>query len=235
MSGTNKAVRLYYYYSCMNHRKHACSLKNQRKGLVEKIVAHTLDDLICDPAIRLLIAEKCYAYHLSQNDDSGAYEASIKAQLKDVEGKLANIMKAIEAGIINNTTAERMNVLESKKSMLNDALITEQNRKKCSLTLSDIIKFLNGIIGDVSDPDIRCKLLDFFVDKIYVYPDKLVMTFYYSDDRRELPFEETERLFDNQQSILSMLNGQYDPDNVPIDMLSSLIGSDEEENPDFFP
>lgn len=235
ISGTSKAGRLYYYYSCMNHRKHACSLKNQRKGLVEKIVAHTLDDLTHDPTIRLLIAEKCYAYHLSQNDDSGAYEASIRAQMKDVEGKLANIMKAIEAGIINNTTAERMNVLENQKSMLNDALIAEQNRKKCSLTLSDIIKFLNNIIGDVSTPDARSKLLDIFVDKIYIYPDKLMITFFYSDDRRELPFVETERLIDNQQSILSMLNGQYDPDNVPIDMLSSLIGSDEEENPDFFP
>ena len=80
VSGTSKTGSLYYYYSCMNHRKHACTLKNQRKGLVEKIVTYTLDDLTRDPALRLIIAEKCYAYHLSQNDDKGAYEASIKAQ-----------------------------------------------------------------------------------------------------------------------------------------------------------
>ena len=67
-----------------------------------------MDDLVIDPTLRILIAQKCYAYYQAQNDDNGAYEASIKNQLQDVEGKLANIMKALEAGIFNNTTAERM-------------------------------------------------------------------------------------------------------------------------------
>lgn len=124
-------------------------------------------------------------------------------------------------------------MLENQKSMLNDALIAEQNRKKCSLTLSDIIKFLNNIIGDVSTPDARSKLLDIFVDKIYIYPDKLMMTFFYSDDRRELPFAEMERLINNQQSISAMLDGRYDPDNVSLDKINDLIGYGEEP-PDFF-
>lgn len=65
--------------------------------------------------------------------------------MKDVEGKLNNLVKAIEAGIFNDTTAERMNVLENQKSMLNDALLAEQNRKKCNLTLDTIVKFLNTL------------------------------------------------------------------------------------------
>ena len=234
VSGTSKRGGLYYYYSCKNHRKHVCKLKNQRKGLIEKIVLYTLDDLINDPALRIVIAERCYAYHKAQNNDGGAYEASIKNQLKDVEGKLANIVKALEAGIFNNTTAERMNVLENQKSMLNDALLAEQNRKKCDLTLKDVVKFLNSMVGEVNDPDTRRRLLEFFIDKIYVYPDKLALTFHFSDERRELPFEETERLIDNQQKILSLMNGQSNPENVPAGMFESLIGN-EEENPDFFP
>lgn len=235
ISGTSKKGRLYYYYSCQNHRKHTCALKNQRKELLEKIVLYTLDDLMNDSTLRMLIAEKCYAYHQAQNDDSGAYEASIKAQLKEVEGKLANILKAIEAGIINNTTAERMNELESQKSMLTDALLAEQNRRKCNLQLSDIIRFLDGFIGNIDDPDTRRRLLDVFVDKIYVYPEKLALTLHYSDDRRELPFEETARIIDNRQDILSMLNGQRGPADMTRDMMDSLIADDTEENPDFFP
>ena len=234
VSGTSKRGGLYYYYSCKNHRKHVCELKNQRKGLMEKIVLHTLDDLINNPSLRIVIAERCYAYHQAQNNDGGAYEASIKNQLKDVEGKLANIVKALEAGIFNNTTAERMNVLENQKSMLNDALLAEQNRKKCDLTLKDVVKFLNSMVGDVNDPDTRRKLLEFFIDKIYVYPDKMAMTFRFSDERRELPFEETEQLIGGQQKILSLMNGPSNPENVPAGVFESLIGS-EEENPDFFP
>lgn len=232
VSGTSKTGTLYYYYSCLNYRKHTCALKYQRKSLLEKIVLYTLDDLVIDPTLRILIAQKCYAYYQAQNDDNGAYEASIKNQLQDVEGKLANIMKALEAGIFNNTTAERMNVLENQKSMLNDALLAEQNRKKYDLTLNNIVKFLSGLIGDINNPDTRRRLLEFFIDKIYVYPDKMVLTFYYTDERRELPFEETIQLIDNRQRIIDVMNSPVVPAcalEMPFD------GDGGEENPDFFP
>lgn len=236
VSGTSRSGNLYYYYSCINYRKHTCTLKYQRKELMEKIVLYILDDLINDPALRIMIAEKCYAYHQAQNDDNGAYEASIRAQLKDVEGKLNNLVKAIEAGIFNSTTAERMNVLENQKSMLNDALLAEQNRKKCDLTLNTIVKFLSSLVGDINNPDTRHRLLDFFVDKIYVYPDKMVLTFYYTDDRRELPFEETIRLIDNRKKIVDMMNSPRPEGVVPSCALEMPLNDDDgEENPDFFP
>lgn len=236
VSGTSRSGSLYYYYSCINYRKHTCTLKYQRKELMEKIVLYILDDLINDPALRIMIAEKCYAYHQAQNDDNGAYEASIRAQLKDVEGKLNNLVKAIEAGIFNSTTAERMNVLENQKSMLNDALLAEQNRKKCDLTLNTIVKFLSSLVGDINNPDTRRRLLEFFIDKIYVYPDKMVLTFYYTDDRRELPFEETVRLIDNRKKILDMMNSPRPEGVVPSCALEMPLNDDDgEENPDFFP
>ena len=236
VSGTSRSGNLYYYYSCINYRKHTCTLKYQRKELMEKIVLYILDDLINDPALRIIIAEKCYAYHQAQNDDNGAYEASIRAQLKDVEGKLNNLVKAIEAGIFNSTTAERMNVLENQKSMLNDALLAEQNRKKCDLTLNTIVKFLSSLVGDINNPDTRHRLLDFLVDKIYVYPDKMVLTFYYTDDRRELPFEETIRLIDNRKKILDMMNSPRPEGVVPSFALEMPLNDDDgEENLDFFP
>ena len=60
------------------------------------------------------------------------------------------------------------------------------------------------------------------------------MTFHFSDERRELPFEETEQLIDNQQKILSLMNGQSNPEKVPTGMFESLIGNGEEKS-DFFP
>ena len=237
VSGTSRRGGLYYYYSCKNHRKHACNLKNQRKDLIEMIVLYVMDDLYRDPALRILIADKCYAYHQSQNDDNGAYEASIESKLKEVESKLANLLKALEAGIFNDTTAERMKVLENEKSMLTDALLAEQNRKKYDLKYDDILKFLDSFVGDLNNPDTRRTLLNGLIDKIYVYPDKLAITSFYSDDRRELPFEETVELIKNQQSILDLLNrSQYDltETEASATMLDSLLGN-MEENPGFFP
>ena len=170
VSGTSHTGATHYYYSCKSHRKHACKLKNQRKELMEAIVLYLLDDLLHDPALRIMIADACYAYHMAQNDDNGAYEASIESKLKEVEGKLANLLKALEAGIFNDTTAERMKELENEKSMLHDALLAERNRKKFALKHSDILRFLNGFIGDLNKPDTRRSLLDGLIENIYVYP-----------------------------------------------------------------
>ena len=240
ISGTNRKGKLYYYYSCINHAKHTCTLKNQRKELMEQIVLYVLYDLLHDPAYRIIISEACYEYHKRQNDDNGSYEASLKARLKEVEGKLSNIIKAIEKGIFGDTMAEQMNVLESQKSMLNDALLAEQNRRKFDLKQSDILRYLDSFVGDLNDPDTRQRLLDGLIDKIYVYPDRLVITFHYSDDRRELPFEEMRELIENSRTIESML-GEYreTPKEATAKMRESLLGesdkSGKEESPDFFP
>ena len=241
VSGTGKKGGLYYYYSCQNHRKHACNLKNQRKDLIEKIVRYTLNDMIFDPVLRICIAERCYAYYKAQNDDGGAYEESIKAQLKDVEAKLRNIMSAIEAGIFNDTTAERMNVLENQKSMLSDALLAEQNRKKYDLKPETVLRFLEAYVGDINNPQTCQKLLDFLVDKIYAFPDKLVMTFYFSDDKRELSFDDMKKLFSNQQRISEILQDRSSIQKTPLSekMLASLIDdepvkAEETDDTDFF-
>ena len=232
VSGTSKTGNRYYYYSCQNSRKRACELKNQRKDLLETIVMYLLDDLLHDPALRMLIAEACYEYHVSLNTDSDAFEESIKAKLKDVENKLANLLKALESGIFNSTTAERMNVLENEKSMLNDALIAEQNRKKYDLKLNDILRFLDGFIGDINNSDTRSSLLNGLIDKIYVYPDKLAISSFYSEDRRELPFEETKQIIENQRTIMSMM-GDYVPAEASTKTRES-SREDSEANSDFF-
>ncbi|MGN0106401.1 MAG: hypothetical protein ACI4A5_01735 [Hominilimicola sp.] len=52
-------------------------------------------------------------------------------------------MKVIEAGVINSTAAERMNVLENEKNMLNDAIIEEQKSVSFNIVSSpEIFKWI---------------------------------------------------------------------------------------------
>ena len=121
--------------------------------------------------------------------------------------------------------------------MLSDALLAEQNRKKYALKQEDILRYLDSFVGDINNPDTRRHLLDSFIDKIYVFPDKLVITFHYTDDRRELPFEEMKRLIENSRTIESML-GDYQgtPTEAAAKMRESLLNGleENEEDPDFF-
>lgn len=171
-------------------------MKNTRKDFLEKIVVHILNELLADAANRLILAEIISAYRNFEHEDKKSYEMSLKAKLKEVEAKLANIMKAIEAGVVNSTTAERMNVLENEKNMLNDAILAEQVENEYEMTSHHVRRYLDGFIGDAGNPEIRDKLLQILIYKIYVYPDKLVIVCFFSGDKRELKFEEMEQLFE---------------------------------------
>ena len=43
--------------------------------------------------------------------------------------------------------------------------------------------------ADFDDEDTRNQVLEYFVDKIYVYNDRLVITWYYSDDKKSIDLD----------------------------------------------
>ncbi len=204
ISGTGKSERLFYYYSYKNHRRHKCSLKNQRKSLVEMMVSYILDDLIMNEAFRIMVAKKCFEYYREQYDDNGAFEKTIEAQIKEVNNKLANIMKAIEMGVVSATTQARMQEFELQRNLLTDELLAEQQRKKYDLELKDIVRWLEQLF---KNGDNREKLLELLVDKIYVDSDKLTVVLHYTGDSRELPYKETMELIESRKRINEELDG----------------------------
>lgn len=234
LSGTSKQGRLHYYYACGNHRKHKCEMKNIRKDKLENVVLFILSELIRDSALRILIAERCYKYYIEQNSDGGAYLESIKVRIADVDKKLNNFLKAIEAGIFNDTTAQRMKELELEKQLLIDEKNAEECRKKYEIKLEDIVKYLDSLIDNMNETTTKHKLLEILVNKIYIYGDKVVVSFHYTEDNREISFDEFEIFIANREKIETMMNEhELKMDSAKAKMLASLI-DDDGEGFDFF-
>ena len=127
ISGTSKTGNVYYYYTCLKHKKKVCKMGNQPKEKIETIVRHTLDRMLEDSTLRLFIAKMCFDYYEdSKGDDKGAYLQSLKNKLKSVEGELKNFAKAIGAGIFNETTQQAMSELENQKHLLKDQIEAEE-------------------------------------------------------------------------------------------------------------
>lgn len=228
ISGTSKQGKLHYYYTCRGHVHHKCSKKNIRKDVLEDIVSYELENIIREPAMRLLIAHRCYEYYKSQTADNSGYEKVLENNIADIDKKLKNIMAAIENGIFNDTTAERMKNLESQKACLKDELEAIRLRKEHEITESDILRFLESKIGDA---DSKRMLLDSLIEKIYVYDDKIVINLYFSDDKRELNIDEMNELIKNKKFIMDSVDkahyeAKYD------DSFWSLV--DTEKKPDSF-
>ena len=233
MSGTssNKG-QVYYYYACNNHRKHACSMKNIRKNDVERVVAHVLNECINDPVLRGTIADRVYDYYMREFGSDDGLEQSLIESIKDVDKKLKNILKAIESGIFNETTQERMQELEANKRLLNDELAVERNRQKYALKKEHVIRYLECFIGNLEEPSLRDKVLAYLIENVYIYKDKIIVNFYYSDDNREISLEEFNKYLDNLNDIMEKINGaeSFRERQIKLkDMWESIVARDEDE------
>lgn len=207
ISGTGKGGAKHHYYSCKSHRQHQCNARNKPKDVIESAVTYILDQIVRDPTYRIDIASKCYALYKQQHDDGGVYADAIRAKIKDTEAKISNIMRAIEAGVLTETTGERLKALEAEKARLTDALQAEELRRSIQLTESDILRYLDSMGGDVHNPDDRARILDEYVDRVIVTDDEVAVIMQYTSDRRVVSIADTLRTLAQQREILGMLDG----------------------------
>ena len=101
------------------------------------------------------------------------------------------MLRAIEAGIFNASTKERLDELEEQKSELKSALAAAKLKENLGLKKEHILFFLNQFGNmDYSDIDCQKRLIKTFVNSVFVYDDKVVLTFNYSGDTRTMTLKE---------------------------------------------
>ena len=190
VSGTSHTGMRHHYYYCTSQRKKLCTKKPVRQSWIEALVMKHVFALLQDEELIEFIAENTYQYYLEQNTDS-AYTDSLRAALADVENSLRNLLRALEAGIFTASTKERMEELEAQKAELSEALEAAKLRTDLGLKKEQILYFLHGFADmDIHDAACRKQLIKTFVNSVFVYDDKVVLTFNYSGDNRTITLHE---------------------------------------------
>ena len=100
-------------------------------------------------------------------------------------------MKAIEDGLYTRTTKERLEALESQKDELT-VKIADEKLKKPSFN-EDFIRFwlMKFRKFDISQKKQRKTLIEIFVNAIFLYDDRMLITFNYKDGTQTVRFEDT--------------------------------------------
>ncbi len=188
--GTSKTGVRYHYYMCTQQKKKQCTKKAVRQAWIENLVLEYVIKLVQDDALLDYIAENTYQYYLAQNTDT-SYTKSLQKALAETEKAIANLLRAIEAGIFNESTKDRMNELEEQKAELKTALVAAKLKEDLGLKKEHIEFFLHQF-ADMDYSDIACqkRLIKTFVNSVFVYDDKVVLTFNYSGDRRTITLKE---------------------------------------------
>ena len=111
--------------------------------------------------------------------------------MDETERAIANLLRAIEAGIFNESTKDRMNELQEQKSELKLALAAAKLKEDMGLKKEHILFFLHQFTNmDYSDIDCQRRLIKTFLNSVFVYDDKVVLTFNYSGDERIMTLHE---------------------------------------------
>lgn len=171
VSGTSKTGAKHYYYACQGKRQGTCDKKNVIKERIEGAVIDAVRAMIMDEeSIDWIVAG--YQKFIEAAREESAVTAMEK-ELDDVNKALANLLKAIEAGILTDTTKDRMVELEGQRKDLELSIRIE---KEALTELSaDEVRFIIEDYRDknLDDPEYQKDLIRLFIQAIYLYDDHL--------------------------------------------------------------
>ena len=186
-SGTSRTGEVHRYYKCATAKKHkGCKKKTVRKQWLEDLGVNQTMQLVRDDAAMESIIAKVMELQNKENTNIPLYEK----QLRDAESGIQNMLNAIQAGILTSSTKERLEQLEETKREL-EARIAEEKLAKPKVT-EEFIRFwlLRFRKLDMSLKDQRQALVDTFINAIYLYDDKVLITFNYKEGTQTITFEE---------------------------------------------
>jgi len=174
-AGTSKTGAVMRYYKCSGKRKDkSCPQSPIRKEVLEKLVTDTITQTM-SPDMIDYIADRIMDVHKKKVNDQSVLNILMKEH-EDVERSINNILNAIENGISTNSTKQRLEDLEEKKSDLTNKIALEKNKEQFEITKNDIIKYVKKAIQ--KDPRQMVRLL---IKEIILYNERIEIYMNYTD------------------------------------------------------
>ena len=184
-SGTSRSGDVHRYYKCATVKKRkSCQKKTVRKQWLEDLVIAKTKALIMDDTVIDSLVSSVMELQNKENIRLPLYEK----QLRETETGIQNMLNAIQAGILTSSTKERLETLETQKKEL-EAKIAEERLAKPKLS-EDFVRFWLTRFRklDLSQKEQRQALIDTFINAIYLYDDKMLITFNYKEGTETVSF-----------------------------------------------
>ena len=188
-SGKRRDISVYRYYKCSGvKRRLGCDKKTVRKDWIENLVVEEIKSIVHNDEAIEYIANRV----MEIQGKTHTILPYLREQLAEVEKGIENLVNAIQMGIFNEATKKRMDALETRKTELNIQIAKEELAKP-TLTKDQIVCWLEHFrTFDVSKLEHRRRFIDTFINRIFLYDDKMVITFNYNKGTKTITFAELE-------------------------------------------
>ena len=192
-SGYSATGAKYSYYSCMGHRKKkSCDKRPVRQDWIEKRVLDAVRNLLADEELLDFIADKTYDYYVAANGNDDQ-RSVLKKELDNVNTMIDRLIGAIEAGVFNDRMKDRMDDLNAQKAQITASLSELELSSGFKLTRDHIAFFLRKFRdADLDDRTAQKRLIQTFVNAVFVYDDKIKLVFNYTADNSTVTLDTVE-------------------------------------------
>ena len=201
-SGKSHTGAMHYYYKCSGAKRlKDCDKKAVRKDWIERVVVRlTMQRVMDEEKINRLIDAI-----LVMQEQEDTTTPALRSQLAETESSIGNILKAIEQGIFTPSTKQRLDELEARKEEILVNIQTAELQKP-KLTREQMTAWFEQFRhGDPANREFQKRLIDTFVNAVYVFDDKLVLTYNYQHGTQTISLDE----------IASALSSDFDGDTPP--------------------
>ena len=186
-SGTSRTGTVHHYYKCVSaKRKKGCKKKAVKKDYIEQLIIVETRQMIMQDEVIERLADAVMDLQKRENTSLPL----LQQQLAEAEKGIENILNAIQQGVLTTSTKQRLEALEKQKEDLEISIAQEQIQRPL-LTREKIIfgisKFRDG---DIDDPKYRQNLIDIFVNSVYIYNDRLILTCNYQDGAKTVTLDD---------------------------------------------
>ena len=188
-SGTSHTAKIYRYYKCTNTKQRkTCDKKAVQKDWIENfVVSRIMQELMHDDELERLIDAL-----LNLQSKESRELPLLERQLAETENGIRNLLDAIQQGLLTESTKERLRELEETKSKLQTSILQEKIRHPL-LTREQISFFIYRFRdSDITKREQRQRLIDSFVNAIYLYDDKVVITLNYTEGAKTISLRDIE-------------------------------------------
>ena len=200
-SGTSstKGVKHHYYKCGGAKRKLGCKRKSVRKHWIERAaVLVTVQRVLRDEEISR-IADSILAL---QNSEDTTIPA-LKKQLADTERGIENMLNAIQQGVLTSSTKERLEALEKQRDNLKIAVLQAELQKP-KYTKEQIVSWIGQFkYGDVNSREYQKRIIDTFVNSLYLFDDRLVITYNFKGGTETITLKDVEAAYGSDLKAMS--------------------------------
>lgn len=169
--GTSKQGNIKRYYKCSGRKKqNGCQKSNIQKDRLEQIILDTVIEAIGKPEV----LEKLVAHLLDAQEKIASKStrlASLTKDKREIETALDNIMKAVDMGVVNNTTQRRMNELENQLKNIEEQMLIEKAKTTQLLSADTIREYYKQAI--LQKPKL---MSNYLIKHMTLYDDRVEIT-----------------------------------------------------------